>query len=187
MKPFKYAVSRKIIYWGCVFDSLFELKYAISIQDDYEFLHTHIPIYYDPANYKPTNYIRNNIRRYTPDYIIRHKRTGEAFCIEVKPRAFEGNPQLSLRKQVVENYVRWRKLDWSFKVVFDDEIILTAEQELQYKECKKLVCKSALKLKLEKMNKIFDRTMPVFYSSVPDTRRIQFVMYGECSQKITSK
>ena len=178
MTTFKYGVSHKIIYWGCVFDSLLELKYGISIQDDYEFLHTHIPIYYDPRTAWPTDYIRNNIRRYTPDYIIRHKVTGNAFCVEIKPRAFAGNPQLQLRKKVVENYIQWKQLDWTFKVVYDDQIILTAEQEEQFKFCKKLVCKSARKLQLQQLNKIYDRTMPVFYTSVPDTRRIRFVIYG---------
>lgn len=178
MQTFKYGVSHKIIYWGCLFDSLLELKYAISIREDYEFLHAHIPIYYDPRNCLPTSYIRNNIRRYTPDFVIRHKQTGQAFCVETKPRAFAGNPQLDLRQQVVENYIQWKNLDWKFKVVYDDEIFLNAEQDQEFEECKKLVCKTARKLQLQNVNKIYDRTMPVFYNSVPDTRRIQFVMYG---------
>lgn len=187
MFTFKYGVSHKIIFWSWIFDSLLEFKYAIPIQKDFEFLHTHIPIYYDPRSCEPTNYIRNNIRRYTPDFIIRHKVTGQAFCVEIKPRPFAGNPQLTLRKQVAENYISWKNLDWSFKVIFDDEIVLTSEQEKQFNECKKLVRKSTLKLQLEKMNKIFDRTIPAFYSSGPDTRRIQFAMHGQCSQKSCSK
>lgn len=99
LKPFKYGVSHKIIYWGCVFDSLLELKYAISIQKEYEFLRSHIPIYYDPVTKKPTDYIRQNIRRYTPDFLIRHKITSEAFLIEIKPRAFAGDSQLLMRKK----------------------------------------------------------------------------------------
>ncbi|MEP7375691.1 MAG: hypothetical protein ABI675_20000 [Chitinophagaceae bacterium] len=183
METFKYGVSRKIIYWGCVFDSLLELKYALSIHKDYEFLHAHIPIFYDPRNFQPTNYIRQNIRRYTPDFIIRHKITCEAFCIEIKPRAFAGNPQLILRKKVVENYILSKKLDWSFKVVYDDEIILTPDQESEFKLCKKLICRSARKLELIKLNKLFDRTMPAFYASIPDTKRIQFVMNGTRPQR----
>ena len=183
MNTFKYGLSHKIISWGCVFDSLFELKYAITIQQDYEFLHTHIPIFYDPRNCMPTDYIRNNIRRYTPGFIIRHKASGQAFCVEIKPRAFAGNPQLEIRRKVVENYIQWKKLDWKFIVVYDDEINLSAAQDEQFKICRKLVCKSARKLALEKLNKIYDRTMPVFYRSVPDTRRIRFVMYGTHSTK----
>jgi len=178
METFKYGVSHKIIYWGCVFDSLLELKYAISIHKEYEFLHTHIPIYYNPRDCQPTNNIRQNIRRYTPDFIIRNRVTGEAFCIEIKPRCFAGSPQLELRRKVADNYILAKKLDWTFKVIFDDQIVLTPEQERQFSVCKKLVSKSARKLALEQWNKIFDRSMPVFYSSVPDTKRIQFVMYG---------
>ena len=178
METFKYRVSRKIIYWGCVFDSLIELKYTLSICKDYDFPHTHIPIYYDPRTLQPTNYIRQNIRRYTPDFIIRHKLSGEAFCVEIKPRAFAGNPQLDLRRQVVNNYIASNKLDWKFKVVFDDEIHLTPDKEEEFIRCKKLICKSARKLHFEQWNKMFDRTTPVFYSSVPDTKRIKYVMYG---------
>lgn len=185
MNTFKYRVSHKIIYWGCVFDSLLELRFALSINEQYEFLHTHIPIYYDPKNLQPTNYIRQNIRRYTPDFVIRHKTTGEAFCIEIKPRAFAANPQLELRRKIVENYIQWKKLDWAYKTVFDDEIILSSEKELEFNECKKLLCKSARKLEFIEWNKLFDRTMPVLYSSVPDTNKIQFVMYGKRLQRTT--
>lgn len=187
MKPFKYGVSHKIIYWGCVFDSLLELKYAISIQKEYEFLRSHIPIYYDPATKKPTNYIRDNIRRYTPDFLIRHKTTGEAFLIEIKPRAFAGNPQLLNRQEVSENYIRWKNFDWSYKVVYDDEIILTREQQEQFNECRKLICKSARKLAFEKFNKLFDRSTPSFYANVPDNKRIQFVMFGSKVAYVKSK
>lgn len=45
-KKFKYGRSFKIINWGVQFDSLLELKYAISIQDEYVFLRSRIAIYY---------------------------------------------------------------------------------------------------------------------------------------------
>ncbi|HUZ61432.1 MAG TPA: hypothetical protein VMU83_21835 [Hanamia sp.] len=44
--------------------------------------------------------------------------------MEVKPPGFENHPQLLLRKEVAENYIRWKNYDWKFKVIFDDEIIL---------------------------------------------------------------
>lgn len=178
LKPFKYGVSHKIIFWGCVFDSLLELKYALSIQHEYEFIRSHIPIYYDPRTKRPTNYIRDNIRRYTPDFLIRHKTTGEAFLIEIKPRAFAGDQQLLLRQEVAENYILWKNYDWKYKVVFDDEIILTQSEIEQFNECRKLICKSARKLEFEKYNRQFDRSMPSFYTKVPDNKCIHFVMFG---------
>ncbi|MDE3252853.1 MAG: hypothetical protein KGO92_08595, partial [Bacteroidota bacterium] len=72
---------------------------------------------------------------YTPDFLIRHKETFEATLIEIKPRAFENHPQLFLRKAVAENYIQRKNLDWKFKVVFDDQIILTEEQFNAFTEC----------------------------------------------------
>ena len=80
---FQYGHAKKIINWGNVFDSLLELKYAISIEKEYEFLRAHIPVYYDPRTRRPTDYIRDNIRRYTPDFLIRHKISNEAFWVEI--------------------------------------------------------------------------------------------------------
>ncbi|AEW00170.1 hypothetical protein A4D02_28445 [Niastella koreensis] len=181
MQPFKYLVSHKIIYWGCLFDSLLELKYAISIHKDYEFLRAYIPVYYDPKTRKPVVHIRGNTRRYTPDFLIRHKLTREAHWVEIKPGAFASSPQLVIRKEVAENYIRWKKYDWSFKVVFDDEIVLPPEDEQLFNEYKKLLCKSAGKLDMEAFNKLFNRAVPPFYASVPDQKRIRYVMYGTSS------
>lgn len=60
----------------------------------------------------PTSYIRKCHRRYTPDFLIRRKETGKAFLVEVKPRGFENHPQLLLRQEVPENYIRWKNYDW---------------------------------------------------------------------------
>lgn len=121
MKTFNYGKSYKIIFWGCQFDSMLELKYAISIMNDYEFLRSRVVVYYDPKTKMPSNYIREGIKRYTPDFLIRHKITGEAIWVEVKPRAFTNTAELSLRKEVADNYIKWKKIDWKYKVVYDDD------------------------------------------------------------------
>ena len=99
MKPqtgFRYGTSHKIINWGCCFDSLTELKFAISIREEYKYLWERVSIYYHPGTKLLTDYIRACHRRYTPDFLIRHKETSEAILVEIKPCAFEGNPQLAL-------------------------------------------------------------------------------------------
>ncbi|MBN8877701.1 MAG: TnsA endonuclease N-terminal domain-containing protein [Sphingobacteriales bacterium] len=188
-QPFKYGVSHKIIYWGCLFDSLLELKYAISIEQEYEFLRAHIPVYYDPKTLLPTDYIRGNIRRYTPDFLIRHKQTGEAFWVEVKPRAFAGDPQLTTRQKVAENYIRWKNYDWKYIVVFDDEIKLKEEQNQLFLHSRKLICKSARKLSFQQFNNQFDRSAPTFFSNIPRNAQIHFVMFGSAlsSSKLKHK
>ena len=70
---FRYGRSHKIVHWGCAFDSLTELKYAISIMEEYEFLRARVTIYYHPGTKLPTDYIRECHRHYTPDFLIRHK------------------------------------------------------------------------------------------------------------------
>jgi hypothetical protein len=132
MNGFIYQRSRKIINWGYAFDSLLELKFAISIQKEYEYLRSHIPIYYDPKTKLPTSYIRANIRRYTPDFLIRHKITKEAFLVEIKPRAFQDNEQLLIRREVAENYIRLKQYDRKFKVVFDDQIKLSPNEQTEF-------------------------------------------------------
>lgn len=177
-KPFKYRKSHKIISWGCAFDSLLELKYAVSIMEEYEFLRARISIYYHPGTKQPTSYIRDSHRRYTPDFLIRHKETGEAFLIEIKPRAYADEPQLLFRKEVAENYIRWKNMDWKYKVVFDDEIILTSEQLEEFEQCCKLKSKSSWKLWFAEYNKKFDRSAPSLILNVPSNCNIQYVMFG---------
>ena len=175
---FRYARSHKIINWGCAFDSLTELKFAISIMEEYEFLRARVSIYYHPGTKQPTNYIRTFHHRYTPDFLIRHKETKEAFLVEIKPRAFENDTQLTLRKEVAENYIRWKKYDWKYKVVFDDEIILTEEQLEEFEQCCKLKSKSSYKLWFQEYNKKFDRSAPPLFKNVLSNARIEFVMFG---------
>lgn len=175
---FKYGKSHKIINWGCGFDSLTELKFAISILEDYEFLRARVSIYFHPGTRKPTDYIKEFHRRYTPDFLIRHKTTGEAFLVEIKPRAFRNDPQLALRKEVAENYIAWKKYDWKYKVVFDDEIILTSDQLEEFEQCCKLKSKSTWKIWFQEYNRRFDRSAPNFISTVPSNSSVEFVMFG---------
>lgn len=175
---FKYGKSHKVIGWGWAFDSLLELKYAVSIMEEYEFIRGRLSIYYHPGTRMPTNYIKDFNRRYTPDFLIRHKETGNAFLIEIKPRGFMNNPQLALRKEVAENYIRWKNYDWQYKVVFDDEIILNAEQLEEYEQCCRFKNKSARKIWFAEYNNKFDRSAPNLISKAPSNRTIQFVMFG---------
>lgn len=150
--------------------------------EEYEFLRERVSIYYHAGTRQPTEYIREFHRRYTPDFLIRHKETGDAFLIEIKPRAFENQPQLSIRKEVAENYIRWKNYDWKYKVVFDDEIILDAEQLEEYEQCCKLKSKSSWKLWFQEYNKKFDRSAPPLFSQGPGNSNIQFVMFGNRNQ-----
>ncbi|MBI3139011.1 MAG: TnsA endonuclease N-terminal domain-containing protein [Sphingobacteriales bacterium] len=178
MKPFTYGNSRKIIYWGCSFDSLLELKFALSIQDEYEFLRSRISVYYDPKTRLPTRYIRGNTRRYTPDFLIRHKQSLKAFWVEIKPRAFNNEQELLIRREVAENYIREHNFDWEYKVIYDDEIKLNLDQLAQFNECCSHISQSARKLTMEKINRKYDRSAAPLFTRVLPGIRVQFIMFG---------
>lgn len=176
--PFVYQKSHKIIHWGCCFDSLLELKYAISIREEFHLMRSRQHIYYDQGTLKPTDYLRTGVKHYTPDFLIRHKVTNEAWLIEVKPRAFENESQLKMRKQVAENYIRWKNYDWKYKVVFDDEIVLT-EGELQvFQNCCRLKSKSGFKLWLQEDNNRYDRSVHLFFRQTLNHKQIALLMFG---------
>ncbi len=69
------------VCWGCSFDSLLELKYAISIANDYEFLRAAIHIFFNRRTLETSDYIRDGFRRYVPDFLIRNKHNGEAYLV----------------------------------------------------------------------------------------------------------
>jgi hypothetical protein len=141
---FPYRSAKKIAGWGYQFDSLTELKYAISIMEDYHFLRSPVAIYYHPGTKITLDHIRRCHLRYTPDFLIRHKQTFRATLVEIKPRAFEYHPQLSLRKLVAENYILRKNLDWTFKIVFDDQVILTEQQMQSFETCTSLSSDKAM-------------------------------------------
>lgn len=176
---FKYRKSHKIIHWGCCFDSLLELKYAISIREDFEFMRSRLHIYYDQKSLMPTDYLRNGVKHYTPDFLVRNKLSGEAFLIEVKPRAFENESQLLLRKQVAENYIKWKNYDWKYKVLFDDEIFLDEHNQQIFEDYCRLKSKSSFKLWLQQENARYDRSAPLFFKQQLSNKQIAFIMFGK--------
>lgn len=182
---FIYGKSVKIIHWGCSFDSLLELKFAISIQEEYEFVRERVSIFYHNCSLQPTNYIKEGVLRYTPDFLVRNKHTGEAFLIEIKPRAAQDDPQLELRRKVAENYIKWKGYDWQFKIIFDDEIILDEAMLEIFEDCCQHKSKSDFKIWLQELNRRYDRSAPTFFARVPNDADIRFLMFGERSSKRT--
>lgn len=132
---FQYSKAQPLNGWGYRFDSMTEVKFAISVMEEFAFIRSPVSMYFHPGNLQLTPHQRLFHRRYTPDFLIRHLRTKLAFLIEIKPRAFEGNPELDQHLQVANNYIHALKFDWIYKVVFDDEIILNEQQLKDFEEC----------------------------------------------------
>lgn len=123
---FTYKRSFKIPYRGCSFDSLLELKFVLSIEDEYRFLRCPVKIGYDPLTLQTTNYFRETTRVYTPDFLMRHKVTNEAWLIELKPADYKLSRTVSIYNSIARHYISNCEQDWTFKVVFSNEIILSA-------------------------------------------------------------
>jgi hypothetical protein len=179
---FQYIGSKKITNWGCQFDSLTELKYAISIIEEYEFLRERIVIYYERATREPTAYLRGNNSFYKPDFLIRNKTTGEAFLVEIKPRGFDDYKQLELRKELAEKYIKKNGFDWKFKIVYDDEIILTEEQLEDFKECCRLKSKSAFKMWFDQFKRKWDHAGQSPLRNASPEASVRFIMFGHTAQ-----
>lgn len=94
-----------IDYNGMGFDSLLELRYAISIQDEYAFLRESIKIFYDPIAQTSTNYLREGIKKYTPDFLICNLATRKAYLLEVKLHAFDDFCGLTLLQNICDRYI----------------------------------------------------------------------------------
>ena len=132
---FEYRPAQKMTGWGHHFDSMTEVKFAISIMEEYAFIRSPVSMYFNPGNCRLAHFPRLFHHRYTPDFLIRHLQTRKAMLVEIKPRAFQGNPQLEQHEIVATNYIRSMKFDWIYKVVFDDEIILSEDQLAHFEEC----------------------------------------------------
>ncbi|HEX3165416.1 MAG TPA: hypothetical protein VHQ93_04100 [Chitinophagaceae bacterium] len=111
--------------------------------------------------------------------MVRHKVTKKAFLVEIKPRAFEGNEQLSVRRQVAENYIRMKQYDWEFKVVYSDEIKLSRDEHNRFLKCFRLIPGSRKKFLFKELNDRFDQSRPSLFYSPPSNRLIHFVMFGD--------
>ena len=129
---FTYAYkSKTIFYKGCVFDSTVELKYALSIEDTHAWLRNGIEIYYG-INVQPSG-IKTNLHCYRPDFLVRNLATYQAELIEIKPDGFTKEMQRK-RFKTVAKYIKRFDYDWSFRIITESEIILSAEQWLLFKE-----------------------------------------------------
>jgi hypothetical protein len=188
LNSFQYKDAIHIGYRSCKFDSLLELKFVLSIEDNWYFLREHIVIFYDPKTFLPTNYIRETTRKYTPDFLIRDKRNNKAYLIELKPREFRNEIQTMSRKQVADNYIKSKKSDWIYKVVYDDEIILSPEQKEKLASLRAGINAFNFKCHFHHLDKKWNINKRNYFKTIPGARKgispdayAKFVKYGMVS------
>jgi len=183
---FHYKKSRQAGYLSCRFHSLLELKFVLSIEDSWCFLREHISIYYDPTTFLPTSYIRETTKKYTPDFLIRNKEDNRAYLIELKPREFQNARQINIRTRVADNYIRIQKADWIYKVIYDDEIILSNAKHQKFMLLRANTRAFNFRRHMENLDKKFNISKINYFKTIPDHKEkgmnpadyAKFVKYG---------
>ena len=112
--------------------SALQVKFLLSVADDYEFNCPAPPIYYDPVTYQPTFCIDRLHQAFCADFLIRHRTTGKAFLIDVLPDLLEDDCRLLLCRQIAENYIAGKGYDWKYKFLFENEILLTPGESMLF-------------------------------------------------------
>ena len=123
-------ISYPCFYQGHWMDSLLELRYVLSIEKTHAWQRDDLQIYFSVN--KNSESIKAELRKYTPDFLIRNYQTGEAKLIEIKPQHFKDNRLLIRKKQIDENFIQYFGYDWTFEIVFADQIYLSQEVEKKY-------------------------------------------------------
>lgn len=164
---FKYKRSFRTCYRGCLFHSLLELKFVLSIEEDFHFLREYITIWYDPKTMLSTNYITERTGEYKPDFLIRDKLNNTAYLVEIKPRQVNCERQLALRTQVAENYISYHNYDWKFIILYDDEIFLNDTQQKKFGLLRRYKESFSDMLNFEKLDNKFNNQPLKYHKSVP--------------------
>jgi hypothetical protein len=150
---FTYRKSFPIPYSGCAFDSLLELKFALSIENDYRFLRS-------PEKIETT-------RVYTPDFLIRHKLTHEAWLIELKPTAYKISKNVSIYNSIATDDIKKQSLDWSFNVIFGSEIHIEPDKLNKFRMFAMRKTTFQTMFDFQKMDQKYNHRPVKIFSSVP--------------------
>lgn len=79
------------------------------------------------------NGIKGDLHCYRPDFLVRDWATGEAHLIEIKPDGYDID-SIEKRKRIANNHIEEFAYDWTFKIVFESEIILSDDQWRRYEK-----------------------------------------------------
>lgn len=120
--------------------SALQVKFLLSVADDYEFNCPAPPIYFDPVTYQPSFCIDRLYQVFGADFLIRHRTTGRAFLIDVLPDILEDDCRLLMRRQIAENYIAGKEYDWKYKFLFENEILLTPNESLLFDSYGQMCC-----------------------------------------------
>lgn len=130
MSKFTYNQAIACAYNGQWFDSLLELRYILSIEDTHCWMREGISIYYNLDD-EPEG-IKGGLKTYTPDFLVREKKTNKAILVELKPADFDDRWEIIRRRKIAENYIQYMGYDWEFEVIYSHQIVLSRDAQIKF-------------------------------------------------------
>ncbi len=181
-----FYTSNQALYKGCFFHSMLEVKFVLAIEDDFRFLRASEHIVYYPKTMQVVRKPDEFTRIYTPDFLIRHKKNGWVWLIEIKPDFLRGSPEVSYCETLMKNYVRKNHLDWGTAIIFSSDIQLSGAKEKKYTLMKSFKDKFEEAIALKEFIRFYNpsgrranKTVPVHRADhITDTQYENFVRYG---------
>lgn len=132
MEEFIYTKrSRDLVYHGQQLDSLLELKFILSVEETHAWIRDDLQIYYNINKQGLSN--ERSLHKYTPDFLIREWKTGDATLIEVKPDDYDNYWANRKRRKVSQRFIARFDYDWKFKIIYERDIKLSIAQLNKYK------------------------------------------------------
>ncbi len=163
----KKESSVNLEYRGCFFHSLLELKFVLLIEDKCCWIREPFAIFYNPETLEVTNYITEKTEKYIPDFLVRKWSDNSAHLIEIKPKSFLLSKKMTIRKTVVENYLRIRNVDWKYKIITEDDIILSNQKFKTYLKIIKDNKNFKSKIRFINRDKKYNNIAQKYFQSIP--------------------
>ena len=171
LKQFYKLNPDPVLYRGCFFHSFLELKFVLSIENEYCFLREPVKIGYNPRTLQTTSYFRTDTNIYTPDFLIRKKNGLNPCLVEIKPAFLRGNPEIDSYLRILKNYIDQNRLDWSVKIVFSDAIFLSRDQQSKFELLQKHKGKFSATIKLQDLDRKYNQSGMIYSSVVPSRQQ----------------
>jgi hypothetical protein len=134
-------------------------------------------------------------RIYTPDFLIRHKKNGWVWLIEIKPDFLRGSPEVNYCETLMKNFIRKNHLDWGTAIIFSSDIELNSTKAKKFELMKNHKDKFEEAIALKQFIRYYNPSGVRPYKTVPNhktdhittSQYENFVRYGLYTNKWRGK
>jgi len=148
--------SKSVEYNGIIFDSILECKYALSIEDTYEYYYHPFTIWYDKKD--PSKLGKQNCsNQYQPDFLVRRLSDNKCFLVEIKSSIDFNHIDTLTKTDRAEKYIEDHQRDWEYKVYSENDFDLPTGKFDKLEKAKKTRTTVARKNKSSRMNSKFSK------------------------------